>query len=89
MKTVWMSHPGLPDGQDIEVPEQSVTIYGMSGWVLRDDPPEPVDQPVEVDVHGQPKSATADTEESQPETKTKSGAKGSSKSASSAKGDDS
>lgn len=97
MKTVWLAHPDLPD-QPIEVPEQSVTIYSHSGWVLRDEPEKTPEQEVEVDVHGQPVSATskasksADTEESKPEpedTKKTTGAKGSSKSAASGKGSDS
>lgn len=31
---VSMSHSGLPDGQDIEVPEVSVRAYERMGWTV-------------------------------------------------------
>lgn len=40
MKTKWIRHPNLPDGQEVEVPAQSVSHYSHSGWEVMDSPPE-------------------------------------------------
>lgn len=40
MATKWIRHPNLPDGQEVEVPAQSVSHYSHSGWEVMDSPPE-------------------------------------------------
>ncbi len=40
MRTKWIRHPNLPDGQEVEVPAQSVNHYSHSGWEVMDSPPE-------------------------------------------------
>lgn len=40
MQTKWIQHPMLPDGQEVEVPAQSVSHYSHSGWEVMDSPPE-------------------------------------------------
>lgn len=40
METKWIQHPMLPDGQEVEVPAQSVGHYSHSGWTVMDGPPE-------------------------------------------------
>lgn len=40
MQTKWIRHPNLPDGQETEVPAQSVSHYAHSGWEVMDSPPE-------------------------------------------------
>ena len=40
METKWIRHPNLPDGQEVEVPAQSVSHYAHSGWTVMDSPPE-------------------------------------------------
>lgn len=40
MSTKWIRHPNLPDGQEVEVPAQSVSHYSHSGWEVLDSPPE-------------------------------------------------
>jgi hypothetical protein len=40
MRTKWIRHPNLPDGQEVEVPAQSVGHYSHSGWEIMDGPPE-------------------------------------------------
>lgn len=39
MNTKWIRHPNLPDGQEVEVPAQSVSHYAHSGWIVMDEPP--------------------------------------------------
>lgn len=40
METKWIRHPLMPDGQEVEVPAQSVSHYAHSGWEVMDEPPE-------------------------------------------------
>lgn len=40
MNTKWIRHPNLSDGQEVEVPAQSVGHYSHSGWIVMDEPPE-------------------------------------------------
>ena len=40
MDTKWIRHPNLEDGQEVEVPAQSVGHYSHSGWIVMDEPPE-------------------------------------------------
>jgi len=40
VETKWIRHPGLPDGQEVEVPAQSVGHHAHAGWVVMDGPPE-------------------------------------------------
>jgi hypothetical protein len=95
MEMVWMCHPNLP-GQETEVPASAMPIYGMSGWLLMDGPPEPKPDPevARASVHSEPREEPSDSESMKPkdrkptDTKESTGAKGSSKSASSAKGSD-
>lgn len=99
MNMIWMSHPSLP-GQEINVPESAMTIHAHSGWLLMDGPPEPKPAPevARADVHGEPYDQPSDSENDAPkpppseppaaDEKT-TGAKRSTRSASSTKGSDS
>lgn len=99
MKMVWMSHPNLP-GQEINVPESATTTHAHSGWLLMDGPPEPKpDREVaRANVHGEPYDQPSDSESDAPKgSPSKSpaadekttGAKRSTRSASSKEGSDS
>lgn len=39
--TKWMKHPKLPEGQLIEVHDDTVATHHRSGWEITDPPPPP------------------------------------------------
>ncbi len=51
MSEVWLTHPNLTPDHDVKVPRAAVgTTYGPSGWVIREDQSDPVEELDEPDA---------------------------------------